>query len=155
MSDERPALFLDRDFGRYEVASVLRQAGEIVEVHDDHFAQDVDDEDWLPEVTRRGWIAISKDNAIRRAVRRGFLQRLTVAQCGARLFIFTGSDMTGPQMGAALAKMAPKIRRMTANQPAPFIATAQASGNVVLWRDRVTLLAELARLMKLRSQRTD
>jgi len=150
VSDDRPILFLDRDFGRYHVADVLRAAGEVVEVHDDHFDQGVADEEWLPEVTRRGWIALSKDNAIRRAVRRGFLQRLTVARCGARLFVFTGSDMTGPQIGEALASMAPRIRRMAEAQPAPFIATAQASGNVVLWRDSQQLLTELERLLSRR-----
>ncbi len=150
MDAERPVLFLDRDFGRIHVAAALREAGELVEVHDDHFDQAAEDETWLPEVTRRGWIALSKDNAIRRAVRRGFLQRLTVAQCGARLFIFTGSDMTGPQIGAALAEMAPRIRRMATSQPAPFIATAQASGRVVLWRDRERLLSELDRIVSRR-----
>ena len=150
MTAAPPILFLDRDFGRIHVAAALREAGELVEVHDDHFPQDAEDEVWLPEVTRRGWIALSKDNAIRRAVRRGFLQRLTVARCGARLFIFTGSDMTGPQIGATLSEMAPKIRRMAANQPAPFIATAQASGNVVLWRDRDRLMHELDKLVSRR-----
>jgi hypothetical protein len=100
---ESAPLFLDRSLGAVVVAEALREAGEAVEVHDDHFAQDAPDEEWLPEVARRGWIAVTKDNAIRR----GFLQRLAVAQAGARLFVFTPGKMTGPEMGAALVTAAP------------------------------------------------
>jgi len=136
---EQAPLFLDRSLGAVVVAVALREAGESVRVHDDHFAQDAPDEEWLPEVARRGWIAVTKDNAIRR----GFLQRLAVAQAGASLFVFTPGNMTGQEMAAALAAAAPRIRLIASVQTAPFIATIQASGRVVVWRDRDALLEEL------------
>jgi hypothetical protein len=44
----------------------LRAAGARVEVHIDHFPQDAADADWIPEVGRRGWVLITKDENIRR-----------------------------------------------------------------------------------------
>lgn len=138
---DRPVLFLDRSLGGQVVAGILREAGETVEVHDDHFPQDAPDEQWLPEVTRRGWIALTKDNAIRKHR----LQRLMAARCGARLFVVTGGEMTGADIGASLVQMAGRIRKLVEKQQAPFIATIQASGRVHLWRDREALLEEFGR----------
>ncbi len=134
-------LFLDRSLGGHLVAQALREAGATVQVHDDHFAQDAPDEVWLPEVTRRGWVAVSKDNSIRR----GLLQRLMVARCGARLFVFTGGNMTGREMAARIAAAWPRLARLVVRYDAPFIATIQQSGNVVIWRDRQRLSEELHR----------
>ena len=57
--------FVDRSLGRHIVARALRVAGVLVEVHDDHFAQNAPDEVWLPEVGRRGWAVLTKDERIR------------------------------------------------------------------------------------------
>ena len=48
--------FVDRSLGGHVVAQALREAGEQVEVHDDHFARDATDETWLAEVGAKGWI---------------------------------------------------------------------------------------------------
>ena len=139
---DSPALFLDRSLGGRVVAGVLREVGFAVEIHDDHFPQDAPDDVWLPEVSQRGWIALTKDNRIRRRT----IQRLMVAQCGARLFALTSGEMSGADIGAALARLVPRIQRLAERQPRPFIATVQASGRIQLWRDRGALLAELERL---------
>ena len=47
------------------MASVLRAAGLYVEVHDDHFAQDAPDSEWLAAVGRNNWIVITRDERIR------------------------------------------------------------------------------------------
>ena len=57
--------FIDRSLGRKIVAQALREIGETVEVHDDHFAPDAKDEDWLVKVGKRGWIVLTKDDRIR------------------------------------------------------------------------------------------
>jgi hypothetical protein len=58
--------FLDHQIGRYVVAEALRAAGAKVEVHLDHFAGDAADVDWIPEIARRNWVLITKDQNIRR-----------------------------------------------------------------------------------------
>jgi predicted nuclease of predicted toxin-antitoxin system len=57
---ERPTFFVDRCLGK-TVAERLRQAGAQIEIHDSHFAQDAADDDWIPEVSRRGWVILTKD----------------------------------------------------------------------------------------------
>lgn len=57
-------LFTDRDLGK-QFPQILRRAGLTVERHDDHFSPRTRDEEWLAEVGRRGWVAISHDKRIR------------------------------------------------------------------------------------------
>lgn len=56
--------FLDHQIGRYIVAKMLRAAGPRVEVHLDHFPGNTPDHGWIPEVGRRGWVLITKDQHI-------------------------------------------------------------------------------------------
>lgn len=46
--------FVDRSLGRKKVAEPLRGAGEAVEIHDDHFGQDVEDVVWLGHAGDKG-----------------------------------------------------------------------------------------------------
>ncbi|MGH2652816.1 MAG: hypothetical protein ACRDHV_00460 [Actinomycetota bacterium] len=43
----------------------LRQVHPVVYAHDDLFPQDTDDEVWLREAARRGWIVLTRDDRIR------------------------------------------------------------------------------------------
>jgi hypothetical protein len=57
--------FIDRSIGKKIFPGILREAGILVEVHDDHFAQDEEDAIWIPEVAKRGWISVTTDKRIR------------------------------------------------------------------------------------------
>lgn len=59
-----PVYFTDRDLGK-KFPEILRAAGLHVERHADHFQHDARDEDWLREIGKRGWIAITHDARIR------------------------------------------------------------------------------------------
>ena len=65
---EKPTFFIDRALGRKYVADALRNAGAKVEVHEDHFLPDAPDTEWLPEVSQRGWLILTKDDAIGRNI---------------------------------------------------------------------------------------
>lgn len=56
--------FTDRDLGK-RFPEVLAAAGLTVERHADHFRADCPDDEWLAEVGRRGWIAVTRDRRIR------------------------------------------------------------------------------------------
>ena len=56
--------FTDRDLGK-QFPGILREAGLVVERHDDHFRHNTPDEEWLAEVSRRGWVAITHNKRIR------------------------------------------------------------------------------------------
>ncbi len=63
---DEPTFLIDRSLGSRDVPEALRAAGALVEVHDDHFAQDAEDAVWLPAVGAQGWIVLTKDIRIRR-----------------------------------------------------------------------------------------
>jgi len=50
--------FIDRCLGT-KLADSLRNVGATVEIHDDHFEQDIEDEDWLREVGKRNWVVLT------------------------------------------------------------------------------------------------
>lgn len=87
MSGPQPdhVFFTDRDLGKM-VPRILREAGLRVERHDDHFAPTTTDEEWLAEVGRRGWVALSHNKRIR------YVSRETEAlmNAGVRAFMLIG-----------------------------------------------------------------
>jgi PIN like domain len=58
---ESLGFFVDRSLGRRVIPDALRAAGAPVELHDNHFPQDAQDQMWLPEAGKRGRIGLTKD----------------------------------------------------------------------------------------------
>jgi hypothetical protein len=122
--------FLDRNLGRYVVAAALRDAGAEVEIHDDHFPQDAPDEGWLPEVGRRGWAVITKDDRIRyREAETSAARASNVA-----LFIIAGKGMRATAIADVLVAALPKMKRLLETEPRPFIAKITRRSDITLLR---------------------
>jgi hypothetical protein len=102
---DRPTLFVDRSLGRHQVATALRNAGARVEVHDAHFRPDCPDDEWLPEVGRRGWVVLTKDARIRyRPSERSALER-----AGVVAMVLTAGNLTGAEMAKLFVKSLGRI----------------------------------------------
>jgi len=56
--------FTDRDLGT-RFPEILKGAGLALERHADHFRPDCPDEEWLAEVGKREWVALTHDARIR------------------------------------------------------------------------------------------
>lgn len=112
---ERPTFFVDRSLGK-AVGRRLREAGATVELHDDHFDQTTPDSTWIPDVTRRGWVILTKDKNIRRS--RG--EREDVLTAGARVFTLTSGSMSGAGMAQTFIDHLESMERVSASQTAPF-----------------------------------
>jgi hypothetical protein len=123
---ESLVFFIDRSLGRKIVAQALRQAGETVEIHDDHFLADATDEDWLLEVGKRGWIVLTKDDRIRYRT----TERTALATARVRAFVLTSSQLQGAEMAAAFLAALPRIKRLIAKHNPPFIGRVSRSGMV-------------------------
>jgi len=52
--------FIDRALGK-SIGEALQEIGVKIEFHHAHFAPDAPDTDWLPIVSQRGWIVLTKD----------------------------------------------------------------------------------------------
>jgi PIN like domain len=81
--------FCDRDLGR-QFPTLLRDAGLRIQQHDDHFEPNTPDDEWIAEVGRRQWIAITRDTRIRYSP----LALSVLMQSGAQLFVLVGKLTT-------------------------------------------------------------
>jgi len=124
----RIVFFVDRALGR-KVAQTLRSAGEIVEVHDDHFAQNTLDVEWVPIIASRGWVVLTKDRRLK--YRR--LELLAISRSGLRLFTLTSGNMTADEMGRAFVGARGRMATLARTEPAPFIGKVYRDGRAVIW----------------------
>lgn len=92
----------------------MRAAGFQVEKHDDHFGPTTLDEVWLPEVARRGWLALTGDKDIRRVKK----ERDAAMRSGAALFFLIGKNHD--EKTRNLVATAPRIIRFREKHAPPF-----------------------------------
>ena len=131
MSDsEQIVFFVDRALGKIHVPDALRNVGEAVEIHDDHFSQNALDTDWLPIVAVRGWVVLTADKKIGHR----HLEMLAVEQSLARVFVLVSGNITGPDMARIFVDAINPIKRFLLLNEGPFIAKVYKDGRVQPWR---------------------
>lgn len=118
--------YLDRNLGRHVIADALRAAGAVVEVHDDHLPATAPDEDWIELVSRKGWLAVTKDRNIR--YRAAELE--AIKEYGAMVLVVRATNATGGDIGEILVKAQTRIRRFVSKNESPFVARIGRSGHV-------------------------
>jgi predicted nuclease of predicted toxin-antitoxin system len=124
---ESLVVFVDRSLGKKVVANALRISGYSVEIHDDHFPPDAPDYVWLNEVSRRGWIVLTKDKKIRH--RAGEL--LAVKTAKSRVFTLSGGSIQGSEMAQIFLNAMPKIVPYASENPGPFIVQISRTGKLL------------------------
>ena len=137
-SPETITFFIDRCLGK-KLASVLREQDISVEIHDDHFAKDAVDVDWLPNVGKRGWVVLTKDERIAKRN----LERLAVASARIKMFVLVSQNLSGNDMAAAFLKAIPAMEQFIKTLSTPFIAKVYRDGRVETWKTPQELLDEL------------
>lgn len=133
--------FVDRSLGRKKVADVLRAAGEVVEIHDDHFGQDVEDVVWLENAGTRGWVVLTKDKNVSHRITE--IEALFDADVAT--FILTSSDITGEMAAQAFVTALPAIKELLASSAPPFIARVNAAGALTQTLDREGIATRMSR----------
>lgn len=124
--------FIDRSLGRIQLATVLRALGELVEVHDDHFAKNTPDTEWLAAVAARGWVVLTKDPAIRT----NEVERAALLSAAVVAFMLGRGNLDAPAMGAAFTQAMSAMKKALRRFEPPVIATVHATGEVtVLWAE--------------------
>lgn len=119
---------------------MLIDAGLSVERHFDHFLDTTKDEEWLPEIGRCGWYAITHDQRIRYKPN----EKAAVFKANVGLFVVIGKAPL-PQLAENFIATFPKIIQFAEKHPTPFIAKVYRpdgktgelkhahSGRVELW----------------------
>jgi hypothetical protein len=110
--------FTDRDIGGKIFPHILREAGIIVHVHQEHFAQDAPDTVWLPEVAERGWVILSSDKSIKLRP----LEKAAVMESGAALFFVVGGNVVAAELARNFVNTRKQVERFIARHSRPFIA---------------------------------
>ncbi|MEO0537563.1 MAG: hypothetical protein AAF215_27345 [Cyanobacteria bacterium P01_A01_bin.123] len=136
--------FIDRCLGSVQLASALRSSGITVEIHDDHFAPSAQDEDWLPEVGKQGWIVLTKDARIAKRT----TERIAVANAGVKMFVLVSQNLAGEDTVNVFLAAFSKMQAFARENPAPFIAKVYRDGTVDEWKNHGELLAELTEMME-------
>lgn len=95
-------------------------------MHDDEFSPDAPDIEWLATAGRKGWIVLTKDERITRHP----LERDTLLASGVRAFVLTAANLTGEKMAQAFVRALPRIYRLVAAIPPPFVARLNRGGVV-------------------------
>lgn len=118
--------FTDRDLG-HQFPKLLRAAGLRVEQHDDHFGQLTSDSEWIAEVGRRGWVAVTRDARIRYSP----LALETLMESRARLFVIVGRLAT-EGAAAVFIRHRRRIERLLRKGSMPFIGKIRRD-SVEVW----------------------
>jgi predicted nuclease of predicted toxin-antitoxin system len=112
------------------LATALRQAGLSIEVHDDHFAQDAADEEWLAAIGKNKWIVLTKDDKIRYHPR----ELSALIDHGVRAFVLTARNVSAEEMAAIFLRARRKIEKFLSTHNGPFMVAVARSGALrVLW----------------------
>jgi hypothetical protein len=127
MSEPRELVFFaDRDLGR-QFPALLLAAGVRTERHDDHFGPDTSDEEWIGEIGRRRWIALTRDQRIRYSP----LALSILMQSGAQLFVLVGK-LTTSQAAETFLKWRKSVTATALEERGAFIAKIRRDG-VHMW----------------------
>ncbi len=126
--DSDLTFFVDASRGLRIVPQALREAGVTVVAHDEVFPQGTPDQTWLREAGLAGWIALTKDRRIRYRT----IERRALEAAGVAAFVFSGKNLTGDMIAAAIVTALPKMQRLIRKTRRPFIATVTAGGDVRL-----------------------
>ena len=120
---DRPTFYADRCLGK-AVPRALRAAGAQIEIHDDHFVQDAADEDWISEVSSRGWIILTKDKNIRRPGG----EREAVLKANARVITLSSGNMLRDDIIALFVGRLAEMEQLAADRSPPFVAILGPGG---------------------------
>lgn len=122
--------WFDRCLGR-ELPNAIEALGAEVRRYVDLFPNDptVDDVDWIPRVTARGWVIVTKDKNIRRDSN----ERAVLIAARARYVCLASANMTGKQQVETLTGHWRTIDGVVRTRAAPLLVSVTRDG--VVWWD--------------------
>lgn len=135
----QPIFFIDWCLGK-TVANALIEAGAQIEHHGEHFDQNAPDTEWLPIVGDRGWVVLTKDQAIGSNA----LELKAIARANVKVFSLASGNLTRQQMADLFVNVLEKLTKFTQGNQAPFIAKIYKDRQVKLWKKRTQLLKMLS-----------
>ncbi|MEO7271582.1 MAG: hypothetical protein ABI211_06195 [Vicinamibacterales bacterium] len=118
--------FLDRMLSGSKIADRLRNEQLAIQVIEDHHGVRTPDQQWLATVGRKGWLALTRDEDIRRQP----LILEAVRRSGARMFCLTAQRLTADGICDLVLKSQPVLQEIARAYTGPFIANVGRNGDV-------------------------
>ena len=132
---DQPQLFVDRSLGRHLLPDALREHGFVVHtlasVFGEERGQHVVDEDWIAHAGAKGWVVLTKDDAIRRRP----LELAAIERFRVQVFCLTNAGLRGDQQRD---RFLANIYRITqrARKPGPWICGVYEDRIAQIWPAR-------------------
>jgi hypothetical protein len=123
---KQAAFYLDESIYSRVLASAMQAAGANVRRVGPDIPPGSADEVWLEIVGRNNWIALMRDQRIRR--RRLETEALKIH--GVAAFAFTGGQETAQQTAQTICPLLVKFANMIVSEPKPFLYTFGVSGTL-------------------------
>jgi hypothetical protein len=130
-TEQSPEFFVDRSLGKSIVVG-LRTAGlnvrSMADVYGEQRAQALPDEIWLSDAGEKGWVVLTKDDAIRRRP----AERDAMVAAAVRVFCLTTAQLRGDEQIARFVTNRYRIVRQ-ASKSGPYIYGVYETGLKRLW----------------------
>jgi len=125
---DETVFFIDRSLGVEPIRAELIKAGLTIEVHDDHFDRDEEDQVWLKTAGAKGWIVLTKDQRLRYRP----LEIAALRASQAKVFVLTAGNLRGTEIATAFLGALPRILKILNSRSGPFVARVSRSGQITV-----------------------
>jgi PIN like domain len=130
-TEQSPEFFVDRSLGK-SIVEGLRAAGltvlSMADVYGEERAQLLPDEVWLRDAGEKGWVVLTKDDAIRRRP----AERDAMIAAAVRVFCLTTAQLRGTEQTERFIASRHRILRQS-RKAGPYIYGVYEKGLKRLW----------------------
>jgi hypothetical protein len=142
-TEQWPEFFVDRSLGK-SIVEGLRAAGltvrSMTDVYGEERAQRLPDEVWLRDAGEKGWVVLTKDDAIRRRP----AERDAMITVAVRVFCLTTAQLRGAEQTERFVANRYRIVRQS-RKTGPYIYGVYATGLKRLWPPAETSKSQTAK----------
>ena len=124
---DRPPLFIDRNAWSRRLGAALGDAGVAFVAHHQQFSSESPDEDWIAAASRNNWIAITRDQNIRRKPN----ELAAIRGSRAIIFVFTSGNLSAESTARILVAALPRIFQLALDTPRPALYSIHLDSRIV------------------------
>jgi predicted nuclease of predicted toxin-antitoxin system len=123
---EVPALFIDRDAWSLKLGRALEDAGIGHVAHHQQFDSESPDTAWIEAAGKHGWIAITRDQNIRRKPN----ELAAIRASRAIIFVFTSGNLSAEDTARILLQALPRVYRLATGAKRPQLFSIRRDGSI-------------------------
>ncbi len=138
--ESQTPIFLDRDQGNKRMPQLLQEAGITVQWHSQRFTDTTQDDVWIRDVAKQGWIIVSSDKGLETDPD----NRLAVIESKAKVFILEENNARAVHWASALIVSRDRIYEAVNDNEGPFYMNVLRKSTSLVWKFRVPSVEDSA-----------